>query len=69
MHGCRVSESKGTDCAFTHTQSLAAQPDTTNPLWMAREIQSLNKRLERLRLDNDVMTAKTALVILNTIFR
>ena len=54
-------------CACTFF--FQSEEGSSHPLWLARIIQSLNKCLEQLRKENDVLIAKTAMVILNTIIR
>jgi len=41
----------------------------SDPLWKVRVTQGLNKCLEKLRKENEVAVAKTAMEILLTIFR
>jgi len=49
--------------------SRESKEEMSHPLWLARVIQGLNKCLERLKKQNDIVVSKTALEILNTIFR
>ena len=56
-----------TDCFVSFFSSIKAPP--SDPLWKVRITQGLNKCLEKLRKENEIVVAKTAMEILLTIFR